>query len=89
MPVHCAYCVPAGHLVTLPGPDDVPATADVHTGWTVVEPDSGGLRAIAELVAAGKLRPEIDTVFSLADAAKAHAYGETGRTRGKIVLQVV
>ncbi|WP_330250570.1 NADP-dependent oxidoreductase [Nocardia sp. NBC_00565] len=80
---------PGGHLVTLPGPDDVPPAADVQTGWIMVEPDSAGLRAIAELVAAGRLRPELDTVLPLTDAAKAHTYGETGRTRGKIVLQVV
>ncbi|MCP2319602.1 NADPH:quinone reductase [Nocardia amikacinitolerans] len=83
-----------GHLVTLPGPEDLPDAADadargIRTCWPVVEPDSAGLTAIAELVAAGKLRPEIDRVLPLTDAAKAHAYGETGRTRGKIVLQVV
>ncbi|MFQ6392514.1 NADP-dependent oxidoreductase [Nocardia sp. KC 131] len=85
---------PGGHLVTLPGPDDVPpadeaAALGARTGWTMVELDSAGLRAIADLVAAGRLRPEIDTVLPLAEAGKAHAYGETGRARGKIVLQVV
>ncbi|WKX72136.1 NADP-dependent oxidoreductase [Streptomyces sp. XD-27] len=82
-----------GHLVTLPSPDDLPAAAEaeaagVHSGWTVVEPDSAGLRAIAQLVAEGKLRAEVDTVLPLDEAAKAHAYGELGRTRGKIVLTV-
>ncbi|MFI9510568.1 NADP-dependent oxidoreductase [Nocardia sp. NPDC052566] len=83
---------PGGHLVTLPTPDDVPPadqSGDIHTGWTVVEPDRHGLLAIANLVAAGELRPTIDTVLPLTDAAKAHAYGENGRTRGKIVLQIV
>ncbi|MEV0296761.1 NADP-dependent oxidoreductase [Nocardia sp. NPDC050710] len=84
---------PGGHLVTLPGPDHVPTAADadargIRIGWTVVEPDSAGLRALADLVAAGKLRAEIDTVLPLTDAAAAHARGETGRTRGKIVLEV-
>ncbi|GAB4589279.1 NADP-dependent oxidoreductase [Nocardia sp. IFM 10818] len=83
-----------GHLVSLPGPDDVPdaeaaAARGVHIGWTVVEVDSAGLRAIADLVDNDKLRVEIDTVLPLAEAAQAHAYGETGRARGKIVLQVV
>ncbi|MET9321640.1 NADP-dependent oxidoreductase [Streptomyces sp. NPDC003038] len=80
---------PGGRLVTLPGPDDVPADAEgVHTGWTVVEPDYAGLKAIAALVSAGKLRPVIDTVLPLEQAAKAHEIGELGRTTGKIVLTV-
>lgn len=80
---------PGGHLVTLPSPDDVPADAPgVHTGWTLVEPDYAGLKAIAALVADGRLRPEIDTVLPLAEAAKAHEIGERGRTTGKIVLTV-
>ncbi|MFI6868126.1 NADP-dependent oxidoreductase [Nocardia sp. NPDC050406] len=78
---------PGGHLVTLPGPTTVDAP-DLHVGWTVVEPDAAGLTHIVRLVTEGRLRAEIDTVFPLADAAKAHAHGETGRTRGKIVLTV-
>ncbi|MGW5846530.1 NADP-dependent oxidoreductase [Streptomyces sp. NPDC055254] len=80
---------PGGHLVTLNGPEDVPADAEgFRTGWTLVEPDSAGLRAVAALVAEGKLRPVIDTVLPLADAARAHEIGERGRTTGKIVLTV-
>ncbi len=83
-----------GYLVSLPGPDTVPdaeeaAARDVHIGWTVVEVDVASLRAIADLVDKGELRAEIDTVLPLADAAKAHVHGETGRVRGKIVLQVL
>ncbi len=84
---------PGGHLVTLPDPGGLPDAGlarerGVHTGWTVVEPDRLGLLEIARLVEEGKLRVEIDTVLPLEDAAKAHAYGEQGRTRGKIVLRV-
>ncbi|MER5783803.1 NADP-dependent oxidoreductase [Streptomyces mobaraensis] len=84
---------PGGHLVTLPDPTGLPdparaAELGVHTGWTVVEPDRAGMLAIADLVERGKLRAEIDTVLPLEDAAKAHAHGEQGRTRGKIVLRV-
>ncbi|RKT07046.1 NADPH:quinone reductase-like Zn-dependent oxidoreductase [Streptomyces sp. 3211.6] len=81
---------PGGHLVTLPSPDDVPADAQgVHTGWTLVEPDYRGLVQIAALVEEGKLRPVIDTVLPLEEAARAHELGERGRTTGKIVLTVV
>ncbi len=45
--------------------------------------------ALADLVEKGRLTVAIDSVFPLAEAAKAHERGETGRARGKIVLQVV
>ncbi|GHH00720.1 NADP-dependent oxidoreductase [Streptomyces lanatus] len=52
----------------------------------LVDASHSGMRAIAELVEAGKLRPAIAGTFPLADAAKAHALGDTGRTTGKLVL---
>ncbi|WP_207954680.1 NADP-dependent oxidoreductase [Saccharopolyspora elongata] len=60
----------------------------VRVELMLVEADQEGMRAIAELVESGRLRPEIAGVFPLADAAKAHALGETGRTTGKLVLEV-
>jgi NADPH:quinone reductase-like Zn-dependent oxidoreductase len=47
---------------------------------------STGMTAIAELAGRGKLRPVIADTFPLADAAKAHALGETGHVAGKLVL---
>lgn len=80
---------PGGHLVTLPGPDGIPAdTQGVHAAWVLVEPDLGGLREIAALADRGLLKPLVDTVLPLAQAAKAHEIGELGRTTGKIVLTV-
>ncbi|MET7848835.1 NADP-dependent oxidoreductase [Streptomyces avermitilis] len=52
----------------------------------LVDASHSGMKAIAELVEAGKLRATIAETFPLADAAKAHALGETGRTTGKLVL---
>jgi len=52
----------------------------------LVEHDHTGMRAIADLVTAGKLRPTIAETFPLAEAAKAHALGETGHVTGKLVL---
>jgi NADPH:quinone reductase-like Zn-dependent oxidoreductase len=54
----------------------------------LVEPDHAGLEALTALVEAGQLRVEVDSVFPLEEAAKAHVLGEQGRTRGKIVLTV-
>ncbi|WKE73558.1 NADP-dependent oxidoreductase [Streptomyces sp. WP-1] len=81
---------PGGRLITLPGPDDVPAAPDgVRVVWLLVEPDHSGLREISALVERGALKPVVDTVVPLAEAAKAHEIGEQGRTTGKIVLSVV
>lgn len=78
-----------GSLVTLPSPDVTPVPErGIRTGFTLVEPDYAGLLGLAELVEAGLLRPEVDTVLPLAEAAKAHELGESGRTRGKLVLTV-
>ncbi|KJY21283.1 MULTISPECIES: NADP-dependent oxidoreductase [Streptomyces] len=79
-----------GHLVSLPGPDSVPAGADgVNASWVLVDPDLKGLEAIADLADKGLLKPLVETVLPLAEAARAHEIGEQGRTTGKIVLTVV
>ncbi|NGO71329.1 NADP-dependent oxidoreductase [Streptomyces boncukensis] len=52
----------------------------------IVEHDQQGMREIAALAEAGTLRAEIAGTFPLADVAKAHEAGETGRTTGKLVL---
>lgn len=46
------------------------------------------LRYIAQLAASGELKPVIDRVYRLEEAAKAHAYVDTGRKRGSVVLTV-
>ncbi|WP_314613103.1 NADP-dependent oxidoreductase [Streptomyces stackebrandtii] len=84
---------PGGVLVSLlPGTDpDEPAKAaarGVRVETLLVEADHAGMNAVAELVASGVLRAHVEAVFPLADAAKAHALGETDRTTGKIVLVV-
>ncbi|MEU8839330.1 NADP-dependent oxidoreductase [Streptomyces roseus] len=80
---------PGGHLVTLPGPDGLPADPQgVHASWVLVEPDLRGLQEIAALADQGLVKPLIDTVLPLEQAAKAHEIGEQGRTTGKIVLTV-
>ncbi|MCB5166621.1 NADP-dependent oxidoreductase [Streptomyces bambusae] len=80
---------PGGRLIVLPGPDDVPAeTGAVRAEWMLVDPDHLGLREIAALVGRGALKPVVEAVLPLAEAAKAHELGEQGRTTGKIVLSV-
>ncbi|WP_225825782.1 NADP-dependent oxidoreductase [Streptomyces naphthomycinicus] len=52
----------------------------------LVDADRAGMEAIAELAESGKLKATIAGTFPLADAAKAHELGDTGRTTGKLVL---
>ncbi|MEY9929914.1 NADPH:quinone reductase-like Zn-dependent oxidoreductase [Catenulispora sp. GP43] len=65
------------------------AERDIVADFMLVEPDLGGMTAIAALVAEGRLRPVIEAEFPLAEVAKAHELGETNRASGKIVLTVV
>jgi 2-desacetyl-2-hydroxyethyl bacteriochlorophyllide A dehydrogenase len=46
------------------------------------------LQTVMKLVAAGRLKPVVDRVFPLAEAAAAHAYLEAGSQFGKVVLAV-
>jgi NADPH:quinone reductase-like Zn-dependent oxidoreductase len=64
------------------------AAADIRAESYLVRPDGPGLARLAEFVDGGQLTAAIDQLFPLARAADAHRSGETGRTRGKIVLSV-
>ncbi|WP_411757728.1 zinc-binding dehydrogenase [Streptomyces venezuelae] len=77
-------------LLPCTDPDEVAKAAarEVRVENLLVEADHAGMNAVAELAAAGSLRAHIEAVFPLADAAGAHALGETGRTTGKILLTV-
>jgi NADPH:quinone reductase-like Zn-dependent oxidoreductase len=46
------------------------------------------LHTIMKLVSSGHLKPVVDRVFPLAEAAAAHAYLESGQQFGKVVLKV-
>jgi NADPH:quinone reductase-like Zn-dependent oxidoreductase len=84
--------VQAGALVSLRLDDGNPALVeeaarlDVRAEVMLVEDDHAGMVAIARLAADGRLRAQIAGTFELADAAKAHELGDTGRTAGKLVL---
>lgn len=62
------------------------ARLGVRAQVMLAEADRAGMLAIANLVTQGKLRPVITDTFPLADAAKAHALGDTGHVAGKLVL---
>lgn len=79
-----------GILISLlPLPAEVAAEAarqGIRAQVMLAEADRAGMTAVADLVTKGKLRPVIAGTFPLADAAKAHALGDTGHVAGKLVL---
>jgi NADPH:quinone reductase-like Zn-dependent oxidoreductase len=64
------------------------ARGRVRVTYMLVEPDRGGLEAIAALVDDGKLHVHVAQTFPLAQAARAHELGEAGRAKGKLALTV-
>jgi len=85
---------PGGIVVSLASPAEAALVEQarplgVRAGFMIVEPDGASLRAIADLVEAGALRPHVETVLPLDLASKAHEISDNQRTRGKIVLAVV
>lgn len=79
-----------GALVTaVEFPKDESARYGVRAARVFCKPDAGQLAEIRDLVEAGQLKAHVATVLQLAEIREALALSEAGRTRGKIVLQVV
>lgn len=57
--------------------------------FLLVEPDHAGMLALVDLVERKQLAVTVDSVFDLAEAARAHEYGEKNTATGKIVLKVL
>ncbi|MFD8791864.1 NADP-dependent oxidoreductase [Streptomyces vinaceus] len=56
--------------------------------WMWVRPDAEGLAELGRLADAGKLKVTVAKTFPLAQLAEAFELSQTGRTAGKIVLEV-
>jgi NADPH:quinone reductase-like Zn-dependent oxidoreductase len=61
---------------------------DKRGRYMLAHPDGAQLAELTRLVDAGYLAPTVDRVFGLGGAASAHTLGESGHTRGKIVLRI-
>ena len=53
-----------------------------------VRPAGEDLRKLSLLVKEKKLLPCIDRIYEMNDIADAHAYSETGRAKGKILIKI-
>ncbi|MEV4614167.1 NADP-dependent oxidoreductase [Kitasatospora sp. NPDC049258] len=80
---------PGGTLITLPEPlDEAYRRPGIEARRVVVVPDGPTLAQVAELIAAGRLRVELQQVLPLERAAQAHRASTAGRVRGKLVLSL-
>jgi NADPH:quinone reductase-like Zn-dependent oxidoreductase len=74
-------------IVETPSPEKA-AALDVRAAFFIVEPNRERLARVGELIDAGKLRPVVGKVFSLADARRAYEGASAHGKHGKIVLKV-
>jgi NADPH:quinone reductase-like Zn-dependent oxidoreductase len=72
----------AGRIVTIAA-----ETPGAH--YFVVEPNREQLLEVARLIDAGELRPEIDSIFSLAEGRPAFLRSATRGKHGKVILRVI
>ena len=59
----------------------------IHTWDELVEERRAGMRALIDMLAAGKLHPRIHARLPLAEAIRAHEMLESGAVLGKLLLQ--
>lgn len=81
---------PGGILVSITSPpsDERAKTLGVRCAFVFIQPNADILAQLAELVDIGSIRPIVGAEFALKDIAKAHAFSQTGRAIGKIVIHV-
>lgn len=61
---------------------------DVQYHFLFMKPSGTQLKQIASMVESGQIVPVIDKVFPFRDAEKAIKYVETGRSKGKVIIEV-
>ncbi|KEF51764.1 uncharacterized protein A1O9_12101 [Exophiala aquamarina CBS 119918] len=67
-------------------PDGISDT--IEGKFFIMEPNGEHLQKITELIEAGKARPVVDSVFKFEDYQKAFDRVGSGRTTGKVVIQI-
>lgn len=79
---------PGGIVVGIVDTPDAAAAGrpDARGIFVFVQPSAGQLRALGSLAEAKKLRPHVQRIFPLTEAAAAQAVSESRHARGKLVL---
>ena len=81
---------PGGMLVSaVSPPSDAGTASGVRVAMVEVQPSAAQLDEVTSLIDSGKVKPFVETVLPLSEVRQAHELSESGRTRGKIVLQIV
>jgi NADPH:quinone reductase-like Zn-dependent oxidoreductase len=61
---------------------------DQKMGFFIARLEPGDLKFLGDLMQAGQMTPVIDRRYALDESAKAMEYLETGRARGKVIVNV-
>jgi NADPH:quinone reductase-like Zn-dependent oxidoreductase len=77
-----------GRLVSVAEEPPASLRQDIEATYFVVEPNAEQLVELTRLADAGRLRVDVDSVFSLADARAAFERVQARGKRGKVVLQI-
>jgi NADPH:quinone reductase-like Zn-dependent oxidoreductase len=77
---------PGGRLVSVA--EDPPETEGIDAVYFVVEPNRDQLVEIARLADEGAVRPSVDSVYTLSEAAVAFERNQARGKRGKVVIRV-
>jgi NADPH:quinone reductase-like Zn-dependent oxidoreductase len=79
-----------GFLVTSAGTPSAEKAKElgIEVAFVFCKSNAQQLAEISRLIGEGKLKIHIETVLPLTEVKKAHQLSQSGRTRGKIVLQV-
>lgn len=79
-----------GFLVTSAGTlsEEKARELGVEAAFVFCKPNAQQLAEINQLIDEGKLKIHVETVLPIAEVKKAHQLSQSGRTRGKIVLQI-
>ncbi|MEU2339632.1 NADP-dependent oxidoreductase [Streptomyces sp. NPDC013172] len=82
---------PGGTLVDIAhhGGRGLGAGTGIRVVGMLVKPDGRALRELARLTDQGRLKPFVERIHPLEEAAAAHAYGETRTGTGKLVLATI
>ena len=80
-----------GRLVTTVQPQFIEEAKakDIHVEGFMAQSLPGDLQHIANVIDSGKVKPVIEKILPLQEAAEAQKLSEEGHTKGKIVLKVI
>jgi len=80
-----------GRLITTVAPEfrNLAKEKNIHLENFMAQSDPEDLEQIAALIDEGKIKPFVEKIMPLKDAAKAHELLENGSVQGKIVLEVI